>query len=804
MTVVIDAKRRAIRAGVSDLLGEPEQRSIGLTGTGLSRLWIGTELHRRIQRDLEVTEPGFASEVPTHLELDVDGWTIEISGRADGVVFQDDRAVRIDEIKTMHFAVDLHNLYAEERLERFKRQAALYAFMLSDRDEPAAARLILVDIVSHEERDEDVAWSHDSVQAWLRQQIHRLIAREERRIARLEELREAAELLRFPHDELRPSQAEIGDAVEGALTDGRHLLVRAPTGCGKTAAVLHPAVRAALGRGQRVFFLTAKTLQQRIAVETAKAMQDDLFRSLQLRAKSKMCANTEIVCHEEFCPYAKEYGLKLTRTELLPTLIGQSAHQDPDEIFEAAKENVVCPFEVSLDLLGEVDLVVCDYNYVFDPTIGLRALVHGNALRDSVLIIDEAHNLVDRSREYFSPELKIENLEKALAFLNTRSNPVFDELRELIDVLIAEVRQRVAESLGDERHNEGPADIDEDAISDLRIAFDGAMLSYFLYKREHEMWMANDPVLDVFFTLTRFHRVLALGGDEFVHIAERGGNGGGERLKIFCRDASRFVGEVLDGSASAIAMSATLEPFDFYRDLLGFDAHRTDELYVASPFPPENRLVMAIGDVDTTYRRRSAHYDRIASWIARLSHAKSNVLTLFPSYAFLDAVHDRMPAVPHTVIAQRPGINDAGQREVLAALRSGEPHLLLAVLGGIFAEGVDYPGEMLSQVIVVSPGLPQYNLERELLKGYYQEFYEHGFGYAYLIPGLTRVVQAAGRLLRSDEDRGVIVVMGRRFLDPRYMRLLPEEWTFGDPEALIFEDPEEAIREFFDDFANPE
>jgi len=798
VTVVIDAELRTIRAGVSDLLGEPEQRSIGLTGTGLSRLWIGSELHRRIQRDLEVTEPGFASEVPTQIELDIDGWTVEISGRADGVVFANDRAVRIDEIKTMHFAVDLHNLYAEERLDRFKRQAALYAYMLSDQDEPAAARLILVDIVSHEERDEDVAWSHVSVQAWLRQQIHRLIAREERRIARLEVLREAAEQLRFPHAVLRPSQEEIGDAVEGALADGRHLLVRAPTGCGKTAAVLHPAVRAALGRGQRVFFLTAKTLQQRIAVETAKAMQDGLFRSLQLRAKSKMCANTEIVCHEEFCPYAKEYGLKLTRSELLPTLIELNAHQDPDDIFEAAKEHVVCPFEVSLDLLGEVDLVVCDYNYVFDPTIGLRALVHGNALRDSVLVIDEAHNLVDRSREYFSPELRIENLEKAMTFLESRSNPVFDELRELIDVLIGEVRQKVAESLGDERHNEGPADIDEDAISDLRIAFDGAMLSYFLYKREHEMWMANDPVLDVFFTLTRFHRVLTLGGDEFVHIAERDGDGGGERIKIFCRDASRFVGEVLDGSASSIAMSATLEPFDFYRDLLGFDAHRTDELYVPSPFPPENRLVMAIGDVDTTYRRRSAHYDRIASWIARLSHSESNVLTLFPSYAFLDAVHDRLPPVPHTVIAQQPGVSDAGQREVLAALRSGKPHLLLAVLGGIFAEGVDYPGKMLSQVIVVSPGLPQYNLERELLKGYYQEFYEHGFGYAYLVPGLTRVVQAAGRLLRSDEDRGVIVVMGRRFLDPRYMRLLPEEWTFGDPEALIFEDPEAAIQEFFD------
>ena len=359
------------------------------------------------------------------------------------------------------------------------------------------------------------------------------------------------------------------------------------------------------------------------------------------------------------------------------------------------------------------------------------------------------------------------------------------------------MHERVAESLGETTHDDGPLNLDFETISDLRISFDGAILNYFLYKREHEMWMADDPVLDVFLTLTRFHRVLSLGGDEFVHIASRNGPGG-DTIKIFCRDASRFVGELLDSSASAIGMSATLEPFDFYRDLLGFDAHRTEELYVPSPFPPENRLVMAIGDVDTTYRRRAAHYDRIASWIARLAHPDGNVLTLFPSYAFLDAVNDRLPPVEHKVIAQQPGTNDAGQREVLEALGNGNPHLLLAVLGGIFAEGVDYPGKMLSQVMVVSPGLPQYNLERELLKGYYQEFYEHGFAYAYLVPGLTRVVQAAGRLLRSEDDRGVITILGRRFLDPRYARLLPEEWTLGDPNNLVFEDPEAAVREFFD------
>ncbi len=800
MTVTIDHKLRRIHAGVSDLLGEPAQRSIGLTGSGLSRLWIGSELHRRIQAELEVTEPGYQSEVPVSIELEFDGWTLEISGRADGVVSLDERVVRVDEIKTMHFAVDLHNLYANERLDRFRRQAALYALILSDGAEPAAARLILVDIISHEEREEEVAWDPKSTLAWLRQQTHKIISSEERRLNRLEELRTIADQIEFPHEEMRPVQADIGEAVTDAIEHSRHLLVRAPTGCGKTAAVLHPAIRSALARGHRVFFLTAKTLQQRIAVDTANAMQEGLFRSLQMRAKSKMCANTEIVCHEEFCPYARDYGLKLVQTSLLENLLGTDEHQDPDRIFEAAKQNTICPFEVSLDLLPEVDLIVCDYNYVFDPTIGLRALLHSDALRDAVLIIDEAHNLVDRSREYYSPEITTMALDRARQFLERRSNEVFDELAELVEALRNEVDDRVAESLGDERHDEGPAHLRPEIISDLRISFDGAILSYFLYKREHKMWLADDPVMDVFLSLTRFQRVLALGGDEFVHIAARNiDESGGKKLKIFCRDASRFVGEILDASASSIAMSATLEPFDFYRDLLGFDAHRTEELYLPSPFPPENRMVMAISDVDTTYRHRASHYDRIANWISRLAHPGHNVLTLFPSYVFLEAVHDRLPPMAHRVIAQRPGVSDAEQGEVLEALRSGEPHVLLAVLGGIYAEGVDYPGNMLSQVIVVSPGLPQYNLERELLKGYYQEFYEHGFAYAYLVPGLTRVVQAAGRLLRSEHDRGVIVVMGKRFLDPRYARLLPEEWTFGDPRSLIFDDPEQAVKEFFEE-----
>ncbi len=796
MTLTLDSERRRLTASVGDLAGEPTQRAIGLGGSGLARMWIGQELHRRLQADFVAGETGYEAEVPVEMELEIDGWTVLVTGRADGVVFADGVAVRVDEIKTLHFAVDLNNLYADERIERFRRQARLYAAMLSTAETPAAARLILVDIVTADERVEELEWSFDSIHAWIRQQLHRLIAAEQRRFDRSARARAAADRLPFPHPELRPAQADIIEAVAEALRSERHLLLRAPTGCGKTAAVLHPAVQAALSHGRRVFFLTAKTLQQRIAVQTVQAMQAALFKSLQLRAKSKMCANAEIICHEEFCPYAKEYGVKLVRSQLVPNLLDEADHQDPDAIFRAARGAEVCPFEVSLELLPEVDVVVCDYNYVFDPNIGLGALVGGGSLRNAVLVIDEAHNLVDRSREYYSPQLGTALLGRARDFLRTRDNQVFGHLGALVDELEGVIRDTVAAACGDAVEAEQPAELPGELLADLRIAFDGAVLEYFLYKRERDLWMADDPVMDVFLALTRFHRVLTLEGEELVHLAARDADGG-ERLKIFCCDASRFLAALLEESAGVVAMSATLQPFEFYRALLGFDPHRTDEKYVPSPFPAENRLVLAIDDVDTTWRYRREHYDRIADWIRRLARPANNVLTLFPSYAFLREIHDRLPATAHRILEQRAGSSDAEQREFLAALSSGDSHLLLAVLGGIFAEGVDYPGAMLSQVIIVSPGLPQFNTEREILKAYYRAHHGHSFGYAYLVPGLTRVVQAAGRLIRSAEDRGVITLICRRFLDPRYARLLPEEWVGDDPRNLLLPDPELAVKEFF-------
>jgi len=799
----VDPEGRRIRVSVGELSAE-SGRSIGLGGRGLSRLWMGQELHRRVQGELQEAESGFIPEFPLTAELESDGWTLEISGRADGVLFSGDHPLRVDEIKTLHFAVDLRGLYVEERLEPFRRQLSIYAWMLAKRyGGLAEARLILIDIVSGERRFETLGWRPEAVEADLRKYIFRVLSAQEERERERQKLRDAARRISFPHPSCRPIQKEIGDQVRLALDEHQPLLLQAPTGTGKTAAVLHPALQWAFERGFRLFFLTAKTLQQKLAVETLNRMQDgEIFRSLQLRAKSKMCANEEMICHEEYCPWAREYRLKMLRSGLLRRLRDETPHADPDVIYEASFNQEVCPFEVSLELLEDTGVVICDYNYVFDPAIGLDALFQEGSLKETVLVVDEAHNLIQRSREYYSPALYRKEAERALEALSHRENKVYLRLRKLVNELLALISCLVLDPLGGSKTGEEKTSFDLDVFSALRLEFDAAILEYFLYKKEQGLWAAQDPVVELFLSLVRFQKVLSLGGEEFVHLARRSQEDG-ESLRIFCRDASRFCGEIFGECAGAVAMSATLQPFEFYRDLLGIDHAR--EISFASPFPKENRLIVNIPTVDTTWKGRKLSFDAVAGWISRLAPRHGNTLVLFPSYAYLHDVSERLPAHLQDgssgdlkIIRQEPGLPDEGQGEILKALEKGGAQLVLAVLGGIFAEGIDYPGEMLSEVIIVSPALPQFNREQELLREFLEEKYGHGFSYAYLIPGMTRVIQAAGRLIRSAEDRGVIVLIGRRFQHSRHARFLPEDWIDGDPLNILEEDPVFAVNRFFE------
>jgi DNA excision repair protein ERCC-2 len=797
VAVRIDLEKRQVTCSVHDLLPDSLGGGLGAPGEGLARLSVGAELHRIVQGQRTSADPHYTTEVSVDARFSIDDWELRVLGRADALTRGGDGRPIVEEIKTLHFRSELRSLFANERLERYRWQARIYACCLFPSGE-ASARLLLVDLGGEQHRTEDVPWSPGEVTTHLRARLHALVAAERAREATRAAWREAAQELPFPFEAPRPVQDEAMEAVAEALASGRHLLLAAPTGVGKTAAALYPAVRLALASGRRVAFLTAKTLQQQLAVQTLQRMQIGGWRSIQIRAKAKMCANREVVCHEEFCVHARDYASKLAERGVLPALLASGSHLDPDNIYAVAHAAEVCPFEVSLELLEEASAVVCDYNYVFDPTIALLGLAREGSLEDTYLVVDEAHNLVDRAREYYSPRLSRATVQEARRLVEGHRHRVCRELDSLLGELDRLISDRVAEALGS-REGSNRIPLEPAPLAEFRIALDALIAPYFTFKRDSELWLARDPVLDTLLSLARVTDLVEDGGRELVPLAERTSAAPeGEALRIFCLDAARFTGAVLRRSAGCVAMSATLEPFEFYRDLLGFDPDRTDTLSLPSPFPRENRLIVAVDEVDTTYRARNRWYGRIAELVAELAPEGRNALVLFPSYAFLQEVASRLLAPGHRVEVQRGDDSDRLRREMLARLRSNhEPVLLMAVLGGVFAEGVDYPGEMLSEVIVVSPALPQVGPERELLKGYFDDRYERGFEYAYLIPGMTRVIQAAGRLIRSAQDRGVIALVCKRFLTEPYVSLLPTDWTGGDPVSLRREDAAAEVRAFF-------
>jgi len=328
--------------------------------------------------------------------------------------------------------------------------------------------------------------------------------------------------------------------VLASLEAGRHLLLSAPTGVGKTAAALYPAVKLALATGRRVVFLTAKTLQQQLAVETLKRMQQGGWSSLQVRAKGRMCANDEVICHEEFCAFARDYGLKLDERGVLPALRTSAPHLDPDRVFEVAKAAEVCPFEVSLELIDGTTAIVCDYNYVFDPAIALFGLAESGSLEDTYLIVDEAHNLVDRAREYFSPRLSRRRVGEARRLLEGYRQKVCRDLDAVLADLEEAIGGKVAKAL------EGKTGVDRielevAPLAAVRLELDALIAPFFTFKRDVEKTHA-------------FSAVLAYGGAmAYVYLADRSRCAGDDDV---CRweDPPRYEEDVL-AAAEAFAQA---------------------------------------------------------------------------------------------------------------------------------------------------------------------------------------------------------------------------------------------------------
>jgi len=785
-----DSSNLILELSVGDLVDASLARHLGFANRGgHERLWLGQAIHSRYQEAALAADPTYQREVPVSATFEHRGWQISVYGRIDGLRRDTDQTTVVEEIKSLRRgsrpSAALREIYA--------KQALLYAWILRRGGETkVAAELVWIEIGTDVVEHEPLDFSFAAMDGAARKRINALLREFDSQKASLARRRVAADRLTFPYDAQRPGQETILESVEQALLQGDHLLVEAPTGIGKTVAALLPALRYALASDKKIFVLTAKTLQQEMATQVLKLLtpDDNAFASLRLRAKAKMCANDQLLCHEEYCRFAKEYYSKLHGSGLVPELLAEGGLLLPDRIFDNASRMEVCPFEVSLELTSKVQVVVCDYNYAFDPYVGLSDFHAENDLSNTILVIDEIHNLVGRGRDYYSPSLSSRQARVALEFIQKGTDAVHRSAarlcRELADLIDRTVDVALEDAPGQARATE--AQLPEADLWALRPAFDETFIDYLEHRKETSSFRPDDPFVDLYFTQLRFLDGLVLStGEAFSHCVETASEGG--TLKVLCKDPSAFLGQVLNRTHSAIGLSATLSPTEFYRDLLGFDRERTSSLSVPSPFPDENRQVVIDDSVATLWRKRPENYPRIADRLAAFAEAvPGNCLALFPSYQFLNEVAQRLGLEGKRVLIQHSAGTDQERNEILESLRSALAGdvLLMAVAGGVFAEGVDYPGDMLKAVAVVGPCLPAVSLEQELLKRYYDERFERGFEYAFVVPGMTRVVQAAGRLIRSAGDTGVIALLDERFLLSPYRDHLPADWLANEgPEGLI-------------------
>lgn len=794
---------------------------------GPGRALAGIRGHQQVQHS---RPKEYQREVRISHDIETEEFILRVQGRIDGLQVNGNE-VLIEEIKT----VQAHWDGVTDPLHW--AQAKFYGFMYSKAHGRAALTLLLTyfDLNSGKNSGFQQAFAAAELSAFFEATtaIYLEWVRENQRWRRQRD--ESIRGLAFPFGQYRPGQRELAVAAYRALARAGRLFVEAPTGIGKTVSVLFPAMKAmGEGRFERIFYLTART-SGRLAAEQAlnDLRQAGLrARTLTLTAKEKVCVQDGRPCDPATCPLARGYYDR-RKAAMRAALAREQITRSALEMI--SREHQVCPFELSLDLSSWVDVVICDYNYVFDPKVYLRRHFAEEGANYAFLV-DEAHNLVDRGREMFSAELSAHEIREVSRMLRQpvpRCARALNKLAKTICNLCdgssessssssfsssttslelsrtrtmeparLSVRAQAPpastpflfESLATVAEPSSPASLaarraSEENGAQIFTSTEVPPALLGLLDRaleEAEGWLAqNRPaefrenLLGLYFRLYSFRRTAELFDERYVLIAEPGDNA---RVRLFCLDPSFLVRQALARGKAAIFFSATLTPLDYYRSLLG-GAPEDPELRLASPFPPENLALLVQDRIRTDFKGRGESIEGVVESIAAVVRERpGNYLVFFPSYQYLGAVLERFqnlhPAV--RVLSQRPGMSETERDEFLASFSHQNQAALagFVVMGGIFGEGIDLVGDRLIGAIIVGVGLPQLCVERDLIRDYFQRRRGAGFDYAYTFPGMNRVLQAAGRVIRSERDRGVVLLVDSRFAEPRYRRLFPRWWQY--------------------------
>ncbi len=771
--------RTSVRGLVEFILrsGDIDNRRRSSTENAMAE---GSRIHRMIQRRMGSE---YTAEVPLTYRYDAGEYSILVDGRADGIIAGD--VVTIDEIKGTYRHLDKMTEPIPEHLA----QAKCYAYMYAVKHQ---MKVIRVRMTYCNMEKEDIRYFYEKyefekLEKWFLEVMKEYRKWMDYRFEWKKKRQASIKELGFPFP-YREGQKELASYVYQTIVHKKKLFLEAPTGVGKTISTMFPAIKA-IGeeKADRVFYLTAKTIAASVAENTFSLLRSKglQFKSVRITAKEKICFMEEVECNPEYCPYAKGHFDRIN--EAMYDLLINGTHFGREEIEIYARKHMVCPFEFGLDMSLFADGIICDYNYLFDPHVYLKRFFAENKNEKYLFLIDEVHNLVDRGREMYSAFLVKED---------------FLALKKQVKVYDKDLEKRL------EACNHQLLILKKECESYNRLEsikpfyntverLNGALEEYL---ENHEDSPIRKEVLEFYFKISHFLLIYERLGEEYL-IYTSYDEDGNFYLRLYCVDPSVNIRECLDKGESSILFSATLLPIQYYKKLLG-GTPQDYEVYAKSTFLPEKRALLIGRDVTSRYSMRSTmQYRAIAEYIWKIISCKAgNYMVFFPSHQFLKQVYQEFDFLygdreQVECLVQQEYMTEEERNAFLGHFMGNEELCLeeliqidiemeenktlvgFCVMGGIFGEGIDLKNDSLIGAVIVGTGIPQVCLERELIKDYFDENGESGYEYAYLYPGMNKVLQAAGRVIRTHEDRGVVALLDERFLYSSYRSLFPREWN---------------------------
>lgn len=744
----------------------------------------GSRIHRKIQKSMGTS---YQAEVPLKYAKKYEEYDLVIEGCADGI-FMEDQKTFVDEIKGMYQKVESFT----EPIFVHQAQAMCYAFIFANDNalDEIGVQMTYVNLDTEEKKYFRFEYSFEEIQNWFEETLLAYKKWSDFEYHWKQKRNASIKPLEFPFP-YREGQKKLVADVYRTIARGKTLFLQAPTGVGKTISTFFPAVKAVgENKGDRIFYLTAKTITASVAKETYDLLQAKGYQAklIQLTAKEKLCPCETMECNPVQCPYAKGHFDRVN--DAVFDILQHGNVFTREEILAQAEQYQVCPFEMALDISSWCDDIICDYNYVFDPHVYLKRFFAEGTRGDYIFLVDEAHNLVDRSREMYSAELYKEDFLTMKRILK-QYHPYLSKLCEKCNKTMLEYKRECETYRTYE-------DIGGFLFSLMRLATE---LNEF--QKKHPEYPERKEVTEFYFALRNFLEIYDLTAEKYVIYTEQTEDGR-FRIKLFNVDPSENLQNCIDKARATIFFSATLLPIQYYKRLL---STRTDNyaVYAHSVFEKEQSLIAFGNDVSTKYTERGrASYEKIADYLTRVVMEKQgNYMAFFPSYRMMQDVaavfEERCEenTLPVKMLLQTNHMNEAQREEFLAQFEEQTDDSLLAfcVMGGIFGEGIDLKEDRLIGAIVVGTGLPQVSNEQEILKNYYDSNDESGFDYAYRYPGLNKVLQAAGRVIRTTSDRGIMILLDRRFLSHEYKGLFPIEWEHA--RTVNCEQISEVVRKFW-------